>query len=70
MTNTVGTTWTGTIPAASPTNTIVTWSVTATNSLGGTATYTGATYQDDPNVDITAKQRQLQVQFAQVLLHL
>ncbi|MBK8351670.1 MAG: hypothetical protein IPL21_08170 [Saprospirales bacterium] len=54
MTNTVGTTWTGTIPAASPTNTIVTWSVTATNSLGGTATYTGTSYQDDPNVGITA----------------
>ncbi len=54
MTNTAGTTWTGTIPAASPTNTIVTWSVTATNSLGGTATYTGTSYQDNPNVDITA----------------
>ncbi len=54
MTNTTGTTWTGTIPAASPTNTIVTWSVTATNSLGGTATYTGTSYQDNPNFGITA----------------
>ena len=54
MTNTTGTTWTGTIPAASPTNTTVTWSITATNSLGGSATYNGATYQDNPNFGVTA----------------
>ncbi|MCC6582176.1 MAG: T9SS type A sorting domain-containing protein, partial [Chitinophagales bacterium] len=54
MTNTSGSTYTYTIPAASPTNTNVTWSITATNSLGSSATYTGATYQDNPNVGITA----------------
>lgn len=52
MTNTTGNTWTYTIPAASPTNTNVTWSITATNSLGGTKTYTGTSYQDDPNFGI------------------
>lgn len=53
MTNTTGNTWTYTIPAASPTNTNVSWSVTATNSLGGTKSYTGTSYQDDPNFGIT-----------------
>lgn len=54
MTNSGGSTYTYTIPAASPVNTNVTWSITATNSLGSSTTYTGATYQDAQNTDITA----------------
>ena len=48
MTNTSGNIWEYTIPAASPTNTSVSWSATATNSLSLTASLTGAGYQDDP----------------------
>jgi trimeric autotransporter adhesin len=48
MTNTSGNIWEYTIPAALPTNTVVTWSATATNSIALTATYVGASYQDDP----------------------
>jgi Ig-like domain CHU_C associated len=47
MTNTVGNTWEFSIPIASPTNTTVTWSVTATNSISLTKTLVGAPYQDD-----------------------
>ncbi|MFT3911086.1 MAG: GEVED domain-containing protein [Ferruginibacter sp.] len=47
MTNTTGTTWEGTIPAAtSPANATVTWSVTVTNSIALTAVYTGTSYSD------------------------
>lgn len=41
-------TWTGTIPAAAPGNTTVTWSLTATSSFGLTANYTGTPYTDIP----------------------
>ncbi|MEI6348299.1 MAG: T9SS type A sorting domain-containing protein [Bacteroidota bacterium] len=54
MTNTSGTTWTYTIPVASPANTYVRWSVTATNTAGLTYTYNGATYQDNPTFGYTA----------------
>lgn len=39
--------WTGVIPAASPTNAVVTWSVTATDGVAST-TANGTAYQDDP----------------------
>ncbi len=38
--------YTYTIPAASPTNTTVTWTISVTNSVGNTVTYTGANYKD------------------------
>ncbi|MFT3911051.1 MAG: proprotein convertase P-domain-containing protein [Ferruginibacter sp.] len=47
MTNTGGNTWQYTIPAASPSNAVVTWSLTATNSAGISKTFTGTSYQDD-----------------------
>jgi hypothetical protein len=49
MTNTTGTTWEATIPAATPVNATVAWSVTATNSIPLTGTYTGTNYADAPN---------------------
>lgn len=48
MTNTAGNTWEYTIPAASPTNATVSWSITATNSAPLSAIYSGASYTDDP----------------------
>ncbi|HCY89268.1 MAG TPA: hypothetical protein DHV17_03315, partial [Chitinophagaceae bacterium] len=48
MTNTVGDTWEYTIPVASPSNSVVTWSITVTNSFGITRTFTGTPYQDEP----------------------
>ena len=48
MTLVSGNTYTGTIPAASPTNTTVTWSVSATNSIGTSASQSGTSYSDDP----------------------
>lgn len=43
------------IPAASPTNTTVSWSCTVTNSAGLiSAVSNGTSYQDDPNFGITA----------------
>jgi hypothetical protein len=54
MTNSAGNTWIYTIPAASPTNTLVTWSITATSSVPLTKIYTGAPYQDDPLNGYTA----------------
>ncbi|MFM2135743.1 MAG: hypothetical protein RL021_1143, partial [Bacteroidota bacterium] len=45
MTNTSGNTWQATIPAASPNNGTVAWSVTATDGAT-TKTSSGATYQD------------------------
>ena len=54
MTNSSGTTWTGTIPAAIPTNASVTWSITATNTTPYTSVYTGTTYSDDPLSGATA----------------
>ncbi len=47
MTNTSGNTWQFTIPAATPSNRVVTWSITVTTSTGLTNTFTGTSYQDD-----------------------
>ena len=55
MVNTTGNTWEYTIPAAVPTNTSVTWSATATNSIGLTKLYAGTAYQDDPLFAVTAQ---------------
>ena len=54
MTNSSGNTWTGTMLDPSTGNASVTWSITATNSLGLSTSYTGATYSDEPNTGITA----------------
>lgn len=54
MTNTTGTTWEGTIPVASPTNGLIAWGVSATNSLGINGGYTGTPYSDDPLFGTTA----------------
>lgn len=48
MTLSSGTTYTGTIPAATPASAVVTWSITAVNSGGLSATVTGASYSDEP----------------------
>ncbi len=48
MTNTTGSTWEGTLPASTPVNATVTWSVSALNSVPLGATYTGSTYSDEP----------------------
>ncbi|MCX6324169.1 MAG: GEVED domain-containing protein, partial [Sphingobacteriales bacterium] len=48
MTNTSGNTWQFTIPAATPNNRLVTWSITATTTTGLTKTWSGASYQDEP----------------------
>ena len=53
LTNTSGTTWTATIPVATPVNATVTWSVLATNSAASTL-FTGPTYGDAPLLGITA----------------
>ena len=54
MVNTVGNDWTATIPVATPTNAVVTWSVTATNSIPLSSTANGTSYQDDPLLGVTA----------------
>ncbi|MBS7788263.1 hypothetical protein KIH23_13225, partial [Flavobacterium sp. CYK-55] len=54
MTNTTGNggfaldSWSGVIPAVTPSNATVTWSVTATDGNGLVKTQTGTSYQDDP----------------------
>ncbi len=48
MTNTSGDIWEYTIPAASPVNATVTWSVTATNSVPLSVTLPGSSYSDEP----------------------
>ena len=54
MTNTSGNTWTGTMLApTTPNNASVTWSITATNTLGLSTNFTGTTYADEPNIGIT-----------------
>jgi hypothetical protein len=53
LTNTSGTTWTGTIPVATPVTATVTWSVLATNAAASTV-YNGPTYADAPLLGITA----------------
>lgn len=54
LTNTSGTTWTGTIPVATPVTATVTWAVIATNAAGNTTLYNGPTYADAPLLGITA----------------
>lgn len=54
MTNTSGSVYTATIPAATPVNAIVTWNVVATSSFTTTASYTGTSYQDQPLLGVTA----------------
>ncbi|RYY39844.1 MAG: hypothetical protein EOO08_09240, partial [Chitinophagaceae bacterium] len=48
MTNSGGSTYTGTIPAVSPINGIVTWSIIATDANNLSSTTAGSTYQDAP----------------------
>ncbi len=48
MTNTAGTIWQGTLPAATPVNASVTWNVSATNSIGLTSVFNGTSYADEP----------------------
>jgi hypothetical protein len=54
MVNTLGNDWTATIPVATPTNAVVTWSVTAINSLPLSSSANGTSYQDDPLLGVTA----------------
>jgi hypothetical protein len=54
MTNTVGTTWTGTIPAAVPSTATIAWSVVATSSVPLSTTYIGTSYTDEQNTGATA----------------
>ncbi len=54
MTNTSGTTWEATIPAATPANATVAWAVVATNSFALNSTFTGTAYSDEPQLGVTA----------------
>ena len=54
MTNTSGSTYEATIPVATPVNATVTWGIVATNSFGLPTPYTGAAYQDQSLLGITA----------------
>lgn len=54
MSNTSGTTWEGTIPAPTPANATISWTVTATNSFSLSDTYTGTAYNDEPLYGATA----------------
>ena len=54
MTNVSGTTWEGTIPAATPANGTIAWGVAATNSVGITGNYIGTSYSDEPLFGATA----------------
>jgi hypothetical protein len=54
MTNTSGNTYEATIPVATPVNATVTWNVVSTNSFGLATPYTGAAYQDQSLLGITA----------------
>jgi trimeric autotransporter adhesin len=54
MTNSSGNTWTGTIPAATPTNATVTWGISTTNTTPYTSIYLGSPYTDDPLNGVTA----------------
>jgi trimeric autotransporter adhesin len=57
MTNSSGNNWTGTIPAPTPTNAMVTWGISATNTTPYTSTYLGTTYSDDPTNGLTTSAR-------------
>lgn len=54
MINSTGNTWTGTMNAPSTVNATVTWSITATNSLGISTAYSGSSFSDAPNTGATA----------------
>ena len=55
MTNSTGNTYTGTMIAPATTgNATVTWSISATNSIGLTSVYTGTSYADEPTTGVTA----------------
>ncbi|MEY3742495.1 MAG: hypothetical protein RL371_1399, partial [Bacteroidota bacterium] len=54
MTNPTGTTYTGTIPVATPVNATVTWNIVATNSFGLNVTYTGTPYIDQSLLGVSA----------------
>ncbi|WP_333810332.1 Ig-like domain-containing protein, partial [Flavobacterium sp.] len=53
MTNSGGNTWVGTMLAPTIGNANVTWSITATNSIGLNTTYNGVSYSDEPNTGLT-----------------
>ena len=54
MVNTGGNSWTATIPASVPVNATVSWSITATNTVPLSTTYTGSTYSDEPLLGVSA----------------
>lgn len=54
MVNSAGNSWTGTIPASTPANATVTWSITATNSVPLSSTLTGTPYADEPLLGVSA----------------
>jgi hypothetical protein len=54
MTNTSGSSWSGTILAPATGNAAVTWSVSATNSGGLITVYNGTSYSDEPTTGVTA----------------
>jgi hypothetical protein len=55
MTNSTGNTYTGTMIAPATTgNATVTWSISATNSIGLTSVFNGTSYADEPTTGITA----------------
>jgi hypothetical protein len=54
MVNNVGNSWTATIPASVPLNANVTWSLTATNTVPISTTYTGSPYADEPLLGVSA----------------
>jgi hypothetical protein len=54
MTNTSGTTWTGTIPVPTPVNATIAWAISATNSGGLTSALAGTPYNDEPLFGATA----------------
>ena len=54
MTNTSGTTWTGTIPVPTPVNATIAWAISATNSGGLTSAFAGTPYNDEPLFGATA----------------
>jgi hypothetical protein len=54
MTNTSGTTWTGTIPVPTPVNATIAWAISATNSGLLTSVYNGTSYNDEPLFGATA----------------
>jgi len=54
MTNSSGNTYTGTMIAPTTGNATVTWSISATNSIGLTSVFNGTTYADEPTTGVTA----------------